>query len=158
MQLFFFVETVFCPDFETSASCFVYGVHFLRVIYELSASGKIRPLYIIGDVAVRIGHKRGRSFAYLHEIETAERACHTYGYSLIGVDKYIGEGRWQKHRLLSRSVKVVHKVHGIFVYIPEYLFADGSQLRFGISWSGVGHISGILLSEISLRVNKWDEK
>ena len=68
----FLIISVFCPYFKTSAAAFINGIHFIGVIYKLSAAGKIRPFDVVSYIAVRVGYKGRCGFAYLHKIETAE--------------------------------------------------------------------------------------
>ena len=107
---------------------------------------------------VGIFHESDGSFADFFEVERTHVACHRYGDSRVGVYQNCGKACREQSRLLHGVVVVRHEVNSLLVDVTEKLIAYLFQLYLGISGSGKVHLAGILLAEVSFRVDKRVEE
>ena len=127
--------------------------HLLPVEEDLAAAGKVRGLH--GGEQVRLGvpDQGDGGAAHLLQVEGADVAGHAHGNARVGVDQHTGEGGGQQGGLLHGAVVVVHKVHRVLVDILEQLPADGVQAGLCVPGGRPGHIPGVELAEVALRVH-----
>ena len=144
-------------DAEGAAPGFIDGVHLGAVIDDLAARREIRGGHGFQQVAARVAEIGDRGLTDLPEIKAADIRGHADGDAVVVGDEDVWEGRWQKGRLLHRAVVVVGHVHGVQVDVTEKLGADWLQPRLGVTRGGIGHIAGVDLAEVSLRVHEGVE-
>ena len=142
------------PDPEGAAARLINLPHFLGVIEDFAAGGKIGSGQRFQQVALRVFDAGNGRLAHLPQIEPTDVAGHTNGDTHVGRYQHIGECSGQQGRLQHGVIIVIDKVHRVGVDIPEQLLTDGVQLGFRISGSGVGHIPGVDLAEVTLGVHK----
>ena len=103
---------------------------------------------------VRILHQSDGRFTNFFQVERADIGCHADGDALIGTDQHIGVGGGQQCRLLHGGIVVIHHIHSVGIDVLKKLRTDGVQLCFRVTGSGIGHIAGVDLTEVTLGIHK----
>ena len=92
--------------------------------------------------------------ANLIQVEAADLTRHADRNTLIRADKDVGEGCGKECGFLHGVVVVGGEIHCILIQTGKQFSADGHEFRFGISWRGPCHISGIYLAKVTFGINK----
>ena len=137
-----------------AAAVLVNFTHLRFIIHDLAAAHKVRGGHGGADIMVLVLHQRHGGGAQLCQIERADVAGHAHRDAQCVVGQDGGEGDRQQGGLGGGAVVVGHKVHGLFVDIPEQLLAHAFQLCLGVTGSGAGHIAAVRLAKITLAVHK----
>ena len=124
----------------------------------MAAAHKVRGRHGGADIVVLVLHQRHGGGAQLCQIEGADVAGHAHRNAQRVVGQNGGEGDRQQGRLGGGAVVVGHKVHSLFVDIPEQLLAHAFQLCLGVSGGSAGHIAAVRLAKITLAVHKWHQQ
>ena len=103
---------------------------------------------------VLVLHQRHGGGTQLRQIEGTDVAGHAHRDAQRIVGQNGGEGNRQQGGLGGGAVVVGHKVHSLFVDIPEQLLTHAFQLCLGVTGSGAGHIAAVGLAKVALAVHK----
>ena len=125
---------------------------------DLAAGGKIRGQEGGHNIMVGVLNQRRCGAADLSQIKGADIAGHTDGDTHIGIDQNIGESRREEGRFLHLPVITIDKIDGILIHIGEQFGAERIEFALGITGGGIGHIPRIVLTEVTLRLDKGIEQ
>ena len=146
------------PDLDAAPAGAVHRLQRGAVIDHLGPRREVRRGDQAQQVRVPVAEDRDRGVADLVEVEAADLARHADGDAGVGRDQDVREGRGQERRLEHGAVVVVREVHGVFVDVLEQGRADLRELRLGIARGRVGHVAGVDLAEVPLRVDEGREQ
>ena len=144
--------------FYAAAAVLVNFTHLRFIIQNLAAAHKVRGGHGGADIVVLVLHQRHGGGAQLCQIEGTDIAGHAHRDAQRIVCQNSGESDRQQGGLGGGAVVVGHKVHGLFVDIPEQLLAHAFQLCFGVTGSSAGHIAAVRLAKVALAVHKGHQQ
>ena len=152
-QVIFLIGKILRTDADRSFSRFIDRTHRGLIVKDNASAREIRRGHDLQDIRSRILHVGDRRFTDFLDVEGADVRSHTGRDTLVTVYEDRRVCRGKEYRLLHRAVVVINKIDRIFIQALEEFLTEFFEAYLRISRCRVLHITGVLLTEVTLGIN-----